>query len=285
MARIYSIHLVLPFSITGKRIPNHALTHYTFTIYPTKDTTPKTKKGFARKPMAKRKSIKDTRPLPIAPQAAKPVATPKPKKQRSKFRKNINKPALAAYFGQAQQITRAAAIQQWQNAVVAELEAADKIKAQNAVTAREELRKFVESVRAPKNVSIDMLRQESTSPFGIYDEYDIDSDYDLYFGEFDDSELIYPQNNQAKQTEEDDDFYLFTDTANNYTEENQYPHRSSLSIESKDKERAEINESIVDRFIGKYQGADTNAAMRAFEKQKFHSTRLQYILHQLQITK
>ena len=52
-----------------------------------------------------------------------------------------------------------------------------------------------------------------------------------------------------------------------------------------EKERAEINESIIDRFTCKYNGTDTNAAMRAFEKQKFHNTVLPHILHQLQITK
>ncbi|MDE6250980.1 MAG: hypothetical protein K2M34_05125 [Alphaproteobacteria bacterium] len=279
MAHIYSIHLVLPFSL--KRIPKHASTHYTLTVYPTKDITPKTQKGFAPKPAAQRKTSKKARPLAVAKPVPTPVATPKAKKQRSKFRKNINKPALAAYFDNDVKMSRAAAVQQWQNAVVAELEAADKIAAQKADIARQELRQFVESIHNTQEYNYYMeylMWLKQTQEYGIYDEYDIDPNDDLYFGNFDDYELNSGINTHAENNEEDD-FYLFSDI------EPAYPHRKSLSIDTMESERAEINESIVDRFTRKYNGADTNAAMRAFEKQKFHSTGLPYILHQLQITK
>lgn len=267
MTRIYSIHLVLPFSITGKHTPNNAPTHYTFTVHPSKDIAPKTKKGFAPKPVAQRKTSKKARPLATAKPVSTPVTTPQVKTQRGKFRKNINKRALAAYFDNDEKLSRAAAIEQWQNAVVAELEAADKIAAQNAY-----------DLQADIEHHYNIMGREPISDYGIHDEYDIDPNDDLYFGNFDDPELINRPNNNT-EIDEEDDFYLFSDI------EPAYPHRKSLSIDSMETERAQINESIVDRFTRKHKGADTNAAMRAFEKQKFHSTGLPYILHKLQITK
>lgn len=317
MAHIYSIHLVSPLSL--KRIPKHASTHYTLTIYPTKDIAPKPSKGFARKPGVQRKTIKNVSPFAVEKPLAKPVAKSvtkpiaKAKKQCGKFRKNINKHALAAYFDNDVKLSRAAAIKKWQDAVVAELEAADKIAAQNTfnlqadiehrynalgmnnisyanvtpvqfshqqlgnikiiIMSQADFKKLENDVNFATPRANNIILQELTSEYGIYDEYDINPKDDLYFGEFDDSDFINNQNNNMVMDKEDD-FYLFA-------EENQYPYSKSLSLDLNN----QINESIVNRFISKYNGADTNAAMRAFEKQKFHGTGLPYILHKLQITK
>lgn len=46
-----------------------------------------------------------------------------------------------------------------------------------------------------------------------------------------------------------------------------------------------VNNFIADRFVQKYNGADTNAAMRAYEKQKRHSAKIARMMHELGITK
>lgn len=126
MTRTYTIHInPYNFSLLSipnyKKIPNHASTQYVCAIQPLKPIAEKTYKGFAPRPIAQRKITKDARPLNAAQITVASTPVQKTKKKRAKFRKNINKDALAKYFDNDKQATS----QQWLTTVVTELDAAD----------------------------------------------------------------------------------------------------------------------------------------------------------------
>lgn len=98
----------------------------------------------APKPSIQRRTTKDDRPLNIAPVMDAPkVITPT--KPRKKFRKNINKDALAAYFDNDNLQSAQA---EWLNQVVSELDVADNAAAQTKYDAMYDLEQRFELFNA-----------------------------------------------------------------------------------------------------------------------------------------
>ena len=235
-------------------------THYEYSIYPTKTSTPKTQDGFAPRPMIQRKAVKDARPLvehetiilgPIV-EAGPIVEEPKP---RSKFRKNIDKAALAEYFDNDVLPSRAEIAQEkldtWLMQSMFELDWIDIEKAKQKIT-EEEIRKFVES---KKDTDIVDFRNEDNKDIeeGTYDPWVEIADY---ANTLDHREFI-AKLRQRKPV-------------------------ISNAQRAANKTRKEINESVVDRFINKYAGADNAATMRALDKQRLLN---KYIIRKIQKTK
>ena len=260
MTRIY----ITPFFINSKNIPNHASTHYSYDIYPAKPVTPKTQAGFAPKPMIQRKTVKDARPLV---QAEKIILGPivEAPKTRHKFRKDINKEALAQYFDNDVLPSRAEIAQEkldtWLMQTMFELENADIAKAQQQVT-EEEILKFVAS-----HVEDSMLQ--------YFAQYTFDKKpYDIDEGTYDPWAKIAEYAHDLDWTE-------------NKVRANQYVGINSIDATKEDKfERLffenEVNASVADHFINKHSGADTAAAMRALDKAKRNN---KYMLRKIEKTK
>lgn len=166
-----------------KNIPNHALTHYVSDAHNTAKTAPKTVKGFAKKPAIQRKASNAPRPV-IA--SITPITKPKSiftiKMPGTKFRKNIDKLALAEYFdNSAAKDIRTENKQAWLERAVAEVNAASAAKEKELdwnvdssdYKTREAIREFVESIRP--NVPVFRPEFDYLSPKpSISDESDVD---------------------------------------------------------------------------------------------------------------
>lgn len=247
MTRIYSIHLVIPFDLGIRIIPKFASTQYSYDIYPTKHKTPKTHAGFVHKPMIQRKSVKDERPItPTEKIILGPIV--EAPKTRGKFRKNINKDALAKYFDNDIVPSRAETAQEeldtWLMQTMFELDWADIEKAKQIAT-EEEIRDFVEAVRNPKNIALIEVPAHYAS--SIQDEYNIDTDNASYLDQY-------------------------------------FDYAAEIDERDSRLDTTEINSFIADRFVKKHSGADTAAAMRALHKHR-KGIEQKYMSHQIQRTK
>lgn len=279
MTRKYTIHInPYNFSLLSmpnyKKIPNHASTQYAYAVYPLNPIIQKTHDGFAPRPIIQRKATKDVRPLNAVQPATHPVANPTAQKKRDKFRKDINKDALAAYFDNTNQISESA---QWIADTVAELDAAD--------------------MNARKN-QFD-LQQNIEQRYALFD---IVRDFDYANATMDEADAVnitnikivtMPQSaiEQIKAIAEHFASQQKTKMSHSIHSRSDLHHKCADKPVAKqdfttvDRAAPEINEFIAARFVQKYKGADTSAAMRALDKQQRNKTNTAYILHQLQITK
>lgn len=281
MTRTYNIHLT-PYTISifstpnYKKIPNHALTQYAYSIYPTHPAVRKVVDGFCKNPTPQRKMSRDARPLttiqtPIAPIASKQLQ----KTKRSKFRKNINKDALAEYFDNKP--TREQAIQQWRDMVVAELDATDKIKYENTYNAQQDIEQRYEIFSGFKDFNYATATpQEIAEINSAHTEL-----FTMSATEFNSmlTQIIFFENLLNILTTE------ISHPAPITTPQTRPQKSKSHRTMSPNRNNTIVNEFIADRFVRKYDGADTVAAMRAYNKKKHHGTKIAYLLHQLQITK
>ncbi len=131
-----------------KKIPGNAVTHYAYRIYPATQPVPKTLAGAPRKVAKQRKIAPDAIAAP-AHATVTPQVSPAPKsnKTKTKFRKNINKDALAVYFDNSDKFSVAS---EWLADTVAEMENKDATRNAAINNEQERLREFVESVRNPE---------------------------------------------------------------------------------------------------------------------------------------
>lgn len=276
MTRTYTIHInPYNFSLLStpnyKKIPNHASTQYAYAIEPLKPIAEKTHTGFAPRPNVQRKATKDARPLNAAQITVAPTYVQKTKKKRAKFRKNINKEALAKYFDNEKQATA----QQWLATVVAELEQRDIIARKNQFD----------------------LQQDIEQRYALFD---IIKYFDYANATMDEANAVnitnikiitmpQPEIEQIKaiaahfaaQLQQVKMSYSIHSNPEFHDKQDFTPAAKSERMSDTPK----INEFIADRFVNKYHGADTSAAMRAFEKQKRHSTKAADIMYNFQKTK
>lgn len=279
MTRTYTIHInQYTFSLLSmpnyKKIPNHASTQYAYAIYPLKPIIQKTHDGFAPRPIIQRKATKDTHPLNAAQPATHPVANPTAPKKRGKFRKDINKDALAAYFDNTNQISESA---QWIADTVAELDAADMNARKNQFNLQQDIEQR-------------------------YELFDIVRDFDYANATMDEANAVnitnikivtMPQSciEQIKAIAEHFASKPQTQMPYSIHSRSDLHHKcadepvAEQDFTTVDRAAPETNEFIAARFVQKYKGADTAAAMRALDKQQRNKTKLARILQQLQITK
>lgn len=236
-------------------IPSKASTHYSYRMDPEVLVAKTTCDGVAHKPKIQRRNSGGMRPVAQHIDADIidiPRMSDDKKITQKKFRKNINKEALAEYFDNAVLPTRAKIAQEnldtWLMQTAIELENADIENAKQNVT-EEEIRKFVE-------------RQKTVVTYCFQDENTTDN----------------------KGVEED--------TVEENTYNNPWAEIAAYAHDLDGKEyfgrrffAEEVNASVTYRFINKHSGADTAAAMRALDKQNAHNTKLARFLHQMQITK
>ena len=269
MTRIY----ITPFFINSKNIPNHASTHYSYDIYPAKPVTPKTQAGFAQKPMIQRKTVKDARPLV---QAEKIILGPivEAPKTRHKFRKNINKEALAQYFDNDILPSRAEIAQEkldtWLIQTMFELENTDEQKYDamydllqrydffNCINHFDYKNATPEEIQQANDAHIEII----TMPDEIFEELKRAA------------QVIERQKQKPAPKQKTQTIAPVRPCTNT--------GKRIPVISSANNANTEINNFIADHFINKHSGADTAAAMRALDKAKRNN---KYMLRKIEKTK
>lgn len=248
--------------IDNNKISNNAVTHYAYKAYLTMSAANKIIAGFVPRPSIQYKTSKDARPVAeitvIAEQS--PARTKEP---RGKSRQNINKDAIAKYFDIAindatidqekwlEEMMASIAQEEWLEDVMTELDTADKIKEQADAALHQELQQYA-AERATH------IKQDDTDIRQAQERY---------------TSMRKAHQAAIAAIEEQNKQYA-VECANQINAINEYLAKFDAK-EATQIKNEQINASVTDRFIKKYNGADTAAASARQEKIDFAKNTVQ----------
>lgn len=254
-----------------QKVPKHASTHYAYNIHPINDTAKKTQRGFAARPVIQRKMLKSNNSGNTAtatnPASQVITAPTMPKAKRKKFRKNIDKAALADHFDNYKSDDAVLqSKQEWLDSVVCEPNKADQT---NTEEKQLETLYFVISSRSAPLETATEFENEQLEAYKTYLQH-----LDERLADWEMDALI------------NYDYYIDTRLdINKYLAKFDAKEAAEIVAQKERQTAKPINEFVKDRFVKKHNGTDTSEAMRAFEKQKRHNTKWARLMHELQITK